>query len=54
MDLVARSSVVVIPSQKAPSAKRCIKTARINASASASSVSQKAPSAKRCIKTLPS
>ena len=38
--------------QKAPSAKRCIKTARI-ASWPNIFLSQKAPSAKRCIKTFP-
>ena len=37
--------------QKAPSAKRCIKTARPTVRRSSCGAGQKAPSAKRCIKT---
>ena len=39
-------------SQKAPSAKRCIKTAATSPVRPSNSMCQKAPSAKRCIKTL--
>ena len=42
----------MIRSQKAPSAKRCIKTHVLNTWHMFSVSSQKAPSAKRCIKTL--
>ena len=37
--------------QKAPSAKRCIKTIKANEGDGLSKVGEKAPSAKRCIKT---
>ena len=37
--------------QKAPSAKRCIKTVELRAARNGQLVGQKAPSAKRCIKT---
>ena len=40
-------------SQKAPSAKRCIKTDGERRQVFSAAVSQKAPSAKRCIKTGP-
>ena len=43
--------IALMIGQKAPSAKRCIKTGRTPAPESASAGSQKAPSAKRCIKT---
>ena len=41
----------VLPCQKAPSAKRCIKTLPLNLVERFVELSQKAPSAKRCIKT---
>ena len=37
--------------QKAPSAKRCIKTIGLQAEQDVTLIRQKAPSAKRCIKT---
>ena len=40
--------------QKAPSAKRCIKTLSVDVLAHGVSPGQKAPSAKRCIKTAQS
>ena len=43
--------VVYVDGQKAPSAKRCIKTLLFVYFILAFAYSQKAPSAKRCIKT---
>ena len=39
-------------SQKAPSTRRCIKTAAFSAFSRIDSVSRKAPSTRRCIKTI--
>ena len=41
-----------LPCQKAPSAKRCIKTALTGTIVTVYWLGQKAPSAKRCIKTV--
>ena len=52
--LPQRSVVDVVPSQKAPSAKWCIKTKHTMTTAEMPRHRQKVPSAKRCIKTCDS
>ena len=44
---------VLVVGQKAPSAKRCIKTKLLRVIPRLANLRQKAPSAKRCIKTSP-